>query len=322
MLPKKQHFVPECYLKHFTRDGQLRTLNIGNMRKGYRKEVRSATPAQVCYLPDYYTIQSTETQKTFRLDAYSALHIEQHIFSAMENKYSSIIQLLLNQPVLLLRDATDLVDFIIQMKIRNPYFETRIIGKNSFDWVETILSDLQRLEARNGAYAHLSAEKKQDAIDQLKDRIRNNSNFAKEIQQRALIERSKSDSPSNIKLRDAILKSGWQIFEAPETGPYFITSDNPGVSVSKGGIYHNSKFNEEAFFFFPLSPRLCLVITDIDDDVFDYTLGFKSTHRNKLDAGTVIHVNNSLIQVANNLLIASDDWYLSQIHDNNAPVKT
>ncbi len=142
------------------------------------------------------------------------------------------------------------------------------------------------------------------------------------MQLQTLVNRANESFEMNEIYRQAIINSRWHLLIAGE-GSFFVTSDNPGFSITPADdkIY-NSKFNEGFSFYFPISPSHCLFITDFEmDDCYSEQKDNKIITRTTISSDFVLWINDNSIQNINELIIASDDWYLSQIMELNKPKK-
>lgn len=322
-IPKKHHYVPQCYLKNFMENHCFYTLDIRKVQGGYNEFPRRNQPKKICYIEDFYTIDPEYHGTIFGLEAYDRLSIETTILNRLENGYSKIFNQLksklgtLRQP-----DVIHLCDFIIQLKLRNPYWLKETIDKNKEVWIEEAVDKLRSKYIYDPRFEHIPLQLKNLLIDAIHTDNKKMLNFSKQMQLHSLIMRYSDQTARNEKFRNVIANCEWIIFEAPEDGPYFITSDNPGVSQMKDGLYYNTNFSEGFMFFFPLSKNLCLVISDSKmDNCLKNQNPVKEIVSGTVDAETVIRINDSTIQCISKLLVASDTWYLSQIAQRNKPKK-
>ncbi len=224
--------------------------------------------------------------------------------------------------MLTLEDAVDLADFIIQLKLRNPFWLRETLEKKKDTIIDSAVDKIEANKFENNTrFQHIPSEIKQAITDYYRIKNKSNSMFSKQMQLFGLIQRIENKEKKNDDYRIALVDCEWMIYEAPSEGPFFITSDNPGYSL-KGddGLVYNTNFAAPFMFFFPISPKLCLVVSDAVKD-----LAFSEKKENKVyKSGTVapemiIAINNSSIQCISNLLVAHDSWYLSQIAVKNKP---
>lgn len=320
--PKKHHYVPQCYLKNFTFDSRLYVLDVRKVQKGYRQLPTLRHTASICYFPNYYTIEENMGNNEFRLNAYDALFIERDVLSKLENKYGEIFEKFSKDIALTLQDAIDFIDFIIQLKLRNPYWMKETLEKKKNFFIESAMDslDLEKF-IDNPRFQSIPKDLKKAIAETVKDKNKLNPTFSKQMQLSSLIQRNDNIENRNEKFRLALIDCKWMIYESPQDGPYFITSDNPGYSLKRDdGKTYNTNYSHPFMFFFPLSPKLCLVISDAQkDNSYTDKSSQKIFRKDVVTADQVIAINNSSMQCVTNLLIAVDTWYLSQIADLNKP---
>lgn len=319
--PKNHHFVPRCYLKNFTSDGKVSVLDIRKITGGIQHFVKTLSPKSICTLEDYYTIHPNDLNPQFKLESHDKLFVESEVLGSLEDKYGkSLYCNLISQAEISLSDAIDLSDFIIQVKLRNPYWlEHQMKKKDEMidSAMEAIYNDKLQTNPR---YENIPNEIKKLVADYVAQDNKSNPNFNKMMQLFSLIQRASETPNKNNKVRQAIIDCEWKLFIAPKNGPKFITSDNPGFATAEDNLNYNTKFTDGFVFFFPVSPDYCLTISDAtSDNSFTNNDLTKSIQRVNVDAHIVIYINDKAIQLVNKLLIASDNWYLAQIADRNKP---
>lgn len=321
--PKRHHYVPQCYLKNFTVQNQLFVLDVRKVQKGYKEKPMPKHTAKICYFNDYYTIQPDLGDKNFRLNVDDALHIETVILSRLENRYGKIFEKISSNLVLSLEDSVDLIDFIIQLKLRNPYWMKETLEKKKDEFIDSAMSNLKAEKFDNNPrFVHLPIELKHTIADSFAEKNKTNPNFSKQMQLFSLVQRSLDQENRNEKFRVALIDCKWMVYEAPQDGPFFITSDNPGYSLKgNDGLTYNTNFTDPYMFFFPISSKCCLVIaSEQKDSAYSNRNQHKSYKSGVISADLVIAINNSSMQCINSLLIAVDTWYLSQIAVINKPL--
>ncbi|WP_306565151.1 DUF4238 domain-containing protein [Flavobacterium lindanitolerans] len=320
--PKKHHYVPQCYLKNFTVNNQLYVLDIRKVQKGYKEVPTLRHTASICYFPNYYTIADHMGSVEFQLNTYDSLHIEREVLSHLENKYGKIYEKISRSIILQLQDAIDLIDFIIQLKLRNPYWMEETLKKKKDKLIDSAMDGLDFSKySEDPRFEHIPQQVLMAIADAVKDTNKSNPTFSKEMQLFSLIQRSSTNENRNEIFRLPLIDYKWTIYEAPEHGPYFITSDNPGYSLKPNDDKtYNTNYSHPFEFFFPLSSKLCLVISSQEKD-HSYTnkSSQKIYQRKMAPANKVIDINNASMQCITNLLIATDTWYLSKVAELNSP---
>lgn len=316
--PKKHHFVPVCYLSKFLKRNFFYTLDIRKMQKGFNEYPRKNQPGKICYIEDYYTISEDYNDPQFSFDQYHDLFIESDVLTRLENKYNDIYNKLTSSQFITLSEAKDFSDFIILMKLRNPY-EEKIMRDKIPGLLDSSIDDAAEKMKDNPRYIALPDELKRFLVDDIKERNRKDFHYPKKVLLFTLISRHTAEN--NAKFQKEIVDSSWRILQAPINGPYFITSDNPGFSItSKDELIYNTKFIDDFSFYLPLSPNYCLLITDYDkDNCYSENLDRKNIGRFRASSQFVLFINDKSIQRVNQLLIACDDWYLRKIGEKNKP---
>lgn len=320
--PKKHHFVPQCYLRNFTQENQLYILDVRKVQKGYKEKPIPKHTAKICYFNHYYTIEPEMGSAQFRLEAYDALYIETQVLGKLENRYGKIFDKLSTNRIISLQDAIDLTDFIIQLKLRNPYWMRETLEKKKDNFIDSAMDSLEAEKFMNNPrFQHIPRELKLAVADGVRNDNKMNPKFGKQMQLFSLVERNLDQENRNEKFRLALIDCKWMVYEAPENGPFFITSDNPGYSLKgNDGLTYNTNFTDPYMFFFPISFRHCLVIASEKKDLaYSSKDQHKSYKSGVISADLVISINNSSMQCMNTLLIAVDTWYLSQIAVINNP---
>jgi hypothetical protein len=320
--PKKHHFVPQCYLKNFTQENQFYVLDVRKAQKGYKELPMPKHTGQICYFNNYYTIDENIGSSQFRLDTFDALYIEIEVLSRLENRYGKIFDKLSTNTRLSLQDAINVADFIIQLKLRNPYWMRETLEKKKDSFIDSAMDSLESDKFNsNPRFQHMPMELKQAVANWVRTENKANPKFSKQMQLFSLIQRNLNQETRNEKFRLAIIDCKWMIYQTPENGPYFITSDNPGHSLKgNDGLTYNTNFTDPFMFFFPISPKLCLVIGGNEKDfVYSNKEQYKQYKSGLISSDLVIAINNSSMQCVNSLLIAVDKWYLSQIAVLNNP---
>lgn len=320
---KKHHFVPECYLKNFIREKCLFTLDVRKVQKGYNTQCKESQPGMICYLEDYYKIESGSLNNQFQLNGYDDLFIETDVLTNLEGKYGDLWNKITAKQELKLAEAVNMADFIIQMKLRNPYWFEHTVKKYKDEWIDSAIDSIYKEKfITDPRFAHIPEGIQKLVYDYVREDNKSDASFSKKMQLFGLIQRYSKDPERNIKFREAIINCQWTVLTAPPQGPYFITSDNPGFSTSNDELTYNTKFSEGFYFHFPLSPFHCLIIADYEfDNCYSESHLVKYMPTVNIGADEVIQVNNRAMQCVNKLLVASDDWYLSKIAVINNPKK-
>ena len=317
---KKHHFVPEVYLRNFVTDGSFHVLDIRKVQKGFNEFPKESQPGKICYIEDFYTItDELRAGQSFNLQDLKDLYIESEALTAQENRYSAIYTKLVVGNELSMQDGIDLVNFIILLKTRNPYWFEKVIVRNKELWIDESMENIKnKMFSEDFPFKHIPDELRQMVLEYVRDDNKSDPTLAKKMQLFGLVQRHLDTTNRNDQFRKALLDSEWMIMKAPQNGPFFCTIDNPGFSIAKDGLTYNTRFVNGFFFVFPLSPTHCLFIGDEGkDDAYTNGASKKIVTTGPVDSDTVIRMNNSGLAVMNRLLIGDKD-YLSKIAQVNA----
>jgi hypothetical protein len=319
---KEQHVVPQSYLKAFIKEQELYVLNLENLRKGWNEYPRKKSPAGICYVEDYYTIKDNYKDHYFGLGHRDSHFVEDEVLKSLEDRYPALLEKLISQSEIIQAEAIEISDFITTVNLRNPYWFEHVVKKNIRNWAEQLLPQLvEQRKQEDARFARIPDEIYQWIMDTLLQSQDDDPDYAQQFMLFSLIARHTDERDRNKRLREKVIDCSWQLFEAPAEGPYFVTTDNPGVAIElANNKKHGIKLDGGFMLFFPLSHRYALVFTDQQKDMaFTENHPIKKIYRVTANAEMVIITNDAVIQVANKLLIAADSDYLSAIAEKNKP---
>lgn len=92
----------------------------------------------------------------------------------------------------------------------------------------------------------------------------------------------------------------------------FITTDNPGFAVDEQTV-HNIKLRGNFRFYFPLSPRHCLMLGDGKDGAYFRNRKKKTIIYRACSDKVVLQINNAQLTKAYSYAIADDEDFIGQI---------
>ncbi|SFE63951.1 Protein of unknown function [Chitinophaga sp. CF118] len=315
----RHHFTPECYLKNFTTDGKLFALNVTNLLKNWKVVPEEKTPAQISYSKNFYLVKPVEFPNALTLQAPHELYIEQDVFRELENEYEGMYQEIIQEPQLSLEVANFICKFIVHLKLRNPYHLENTLKKQKSSLlqqaIDSIVTSLEGSE-RAHRIPPIAVELAKALVF---EDYNNNPDTAMNMFQSSLANRFQD--PDGYKVfQDALLKCTWRIFKAPATGPKFLTTDNPGVSVGRDNKIYNTRYHDGFMLLFPLSKDYCLTIDDYEiDSFFDTANNCKTVTHLIATESIVMEMNNFQIQKYKDLLISTDEKYLQLLAEANKP---
>ncbi|WP_426330043.1 DUF4238 domain-containing protein [Pedobacter sp. R-06] len=314
-----QHYVPQSYLKKFYDNDKLWVLDFEKLHKGYSDFLSSKVSAQICRDKYFYNLDEDFKNRNPEYANLDEEHIENETFKRLENQYARTLYNSLVEKLKLTSNECDaFADFIIQMKIRNPYYRNNDLKNNGTRLIDIAKEQLQHDNYYHERFRKIPTLLKNSILEFVMDKKYNGENFERNIQLSSLIKRE-NDRKTSTMLKDALRKHPWTIAISKLPGNNFLTTDNPGASVSKQkpGIF-NTKFNEDFTFYFPLSPNHCLIIdgTTIDVDFF-YDSSVKKISMKAIDFQSIIQINNIIIQTMNGLAISNNRQLLDHLATRN-----
>jgi hypothetical protein len=292
-----QHFLPQCYLNEFTNpDGTFWTLDNDLLKAGRNIFIRKKTPAQVCYQPDYYTLDMKLPPNYHNLDKEDPLLIEKQLFRRYENEYPNIIKQIRNRASLTHSQAELLLRALISIKLRNKFIRDEYSG----DAHKNIINEIFNKDLRASIYdakqsfPNMTEAEIRAAIATVKDQATNDPEFIKMLHLVGLIDRERNPDSVINKITQLFLNKEWVIYES-DFSAFFVCTDNPGFCVDSKDTVNNIKF-ADCTLYFPLTPLFCLVISDQKNDVAFYQNAVKKVCQYKpATAQFVNQINNGLL---------------------------
>jgi hypothetical protein len=237
--PKKQHYVPQVYLRHFTDKDEY--LNIYDINSG---EYRRQTPANVGYSKHFYTLEK-DGEKDYSVEYLLANHVD--------ILYSPVLKKIENKERLTRKDKEDLAIFITFQYLRTPSHR-----KNYNRMVDTFYKQTSKIifsmKKHHGLLDHIDSNELKTI-----EKIIENEEYQIEVPKEHSLEFMLKFSEE---MSYMLLNHNFIILEASSKSE-FITSDNPYCMVKEKwsdrwsgyGIINTTKF-------FPLSPKYLLVLKD------------------------------------------------------------
>jgi hypothetical protein len=309
--PKKHHYVPQCYLKNFRSEngGPLFTLNIEHLKKNYNTKIKSQHPGAICYINNYYSIKD---KLIFSGELKAIDFVEKIVNHYYEDSYQSVFEKLINDQSISLEDAMFVSDFLVHLKIRNPFQ----IGLNENLKIEKIIQVAQ------GRYSSLKNEAIKwgfssvffDSIYENEIiKLINKESLTKDFQLESLVQKFTNPEKNLALFREAILSCQWTLIESKNDQELFITTDNPGIAIDIFGNTHNTKFANGFNFFFPISPKYTLEISDSKKD--HLRTNKKEIKGRSINSKLVRGLNHLFTKVSTRYLIANNARTLQNFID-------
>ena len=200
--------------------------------------------------------------------------IEQDIFWRYEKEYPFIIQTIRNRKPLVRKQAELFIYSLISIKLRNKFILDTTKQK---DLLKKIMAEGKEdiIEQSLALFPDMSREQKMAAIADVEEKIVNNDSFVKGANLDALMERETGKRGIIMDIITKLINCQWKIIES-DFSSLFITSDNPGFCLDSASQPYNTKF-DDCTFVFPLTPMLCLIISDKAND-FAYQQNQPTNH--------------------------------------------
>lgn len=285
--PKKQHYVPQTYLRQFTGDNG--TLSIYDMVK---KEFRKQKPSAVGYSTHFYTVE-IEGEKDYFIEKYLAEHVDV--------LYPDLLLKISNKQIFNAADRKKLGIFLAAQYLRTPAQR-----KNYNRMIQQETKQINRL-------VHSAREN----LGQLTDAMKNQK-IAKVIKEGTYEvnvpkERSLYFLLSFIEeMATMLTKQNIIILEACKKSE-FITSDNPYTMVkdkwARGlpgfGIINTTKV-------IPFSPKYLLLLKDVGDKVL---------YPQIVSSKEVRVYNQHITNWADRYLFAKNEYILKSMVHKSASLK-
>jgi hypothetical protein len=249
----------------------------------------------------------------YALHDLSQYQIETDVLRIWEHKYPELYERFIGKRKVSQSDVVAMAEFIIQMKIRNPAWES-FNKKNSDRMYDEAEAKLLKELASDPLYAHFPPETVQALMAELKQQFLADDDRAKQLQLSSLVHRARPDRGQNEAIKKGLADANWKLIDLSHQDACFVTTDNPGVAIDANNIIHNSKFTSGAFFFFPLSSKHCLVISDIEcDNVYSTNLPDKEIGQLDYTDEEVAGLNELLCQVCDTTAVSATEIALINV---------
>jgi len=299
--PINNHYVPQVYLKAFA-DSQKQ---IYQLKRKYRK-ISQKRIAQICYEPNYFTIQKDET-KLFN-NVTDPYHIEKYSFKKHENMYERILKKItlpsLNQTRLSKSEVKTFLEILITIKRRNPTVKKQLIKE--------IRNHFNSGEFKKNLQPGIEISRKIDSIDPeeyIENYIQTINNDNSKVADIYLSIFLGNESKVIEKVSGTLMHYQLFVYHAPPLSQFF-TSDNPGFTVVGDIIVNYGGLSDKFVFIFPLSPKYCLLIDSTDlDDKFNLD---KMIYHKHIDNASVEIFNQSTAQISIDKVFCYNKFFLSE----------
>lgn len=297
--PIDQHTVPKVYLKRFLPEGQNKLFALNVKPFEWKHKIKRYTPSQICYEPDFYTINTDDFLE--RLDTKDKYFIEKESFEYENNFLKEIFNQITNPQKLTLSypKARKLLKMLLNIKRRNQAFRNVYLNKDVINRVvENQISGLRQNE--NLIKEGLKKTGILLDVNEVENLFRaklKNKQYVFDMYREGFVNFWDDEKDSyNSRLVEALVKLKFFVVKTTPQNP-FITNDNPGVTMMNNETIKNLGFNKNFFaFFFPIDPLHTLMFnrTAIDD-----AITFKKIVYRPAEQFIVDFVNHSAIDNCN-----------------------
>lgn len=288
--PKRHHYLPQFYLKHFCRDGGLWVFDRDC------NEYRQQTPKNTALKQHYYTAETASGEKSTEIE---------ELLSLVEGQAKVVIDKLVSRQAITDEEKEELSVFVAFMMNRVPSFEKsanemhekliRRMGELMFADEARVQSMMDERERETGEKPGVSAK---ELVTFYKD-----GEFEIEIHRNQSLRLMLSLS---VDLANYFRQMNWGIFHAPPRSA-FITTDNPFVLLPpdnwKPSIYGYGILTRGTRKVLPLTPEACLVMFDRGNRLF---------HHN-IDSSTARGTNLAVARHSDRFVIARDEAHLRHV---------
>lgn len=317
-IQKKHHFVPITYLNNFVVDETLWTLEMELVKKYPNVKPQPKSPSQICKAENFYFIDDIFKTSNPQFQHLNPLFVENEVFRRIEMNFQKIFRLIVDNKTLSFEEANLIADLILQFKIRNPFYRREINSRREkiITSVETQLKSDNYYKQRFG---RIPVVIKDYIFSNYVAQNQNVEAFGKNLQLSFLISREFTNRNDIVKA--AILQSTWHLLDGCYSNIPFITTDNPGISVTTpfDGLVYNTKFTDNFKFYLPLSPRYCLLLKGGAVDMNFFYTNKKLLNSYYCNPLTIIGINDQIMKTYNKYIISSEKSYLDEVAKVNGP---
>ncbi len=298
MKYRKQHIIPEAYLKYFSTNSKVFVIQFNNTHRRNIQEKGIGDKIFCDYEDYYYNFPNINNEP-----------ILEKMFGRIEsNDYETIMAGVESNSNLGFNIKDLLIKWLLMMKIRSSFF--RDTFSKNISWAEKTITGLRTKTKLT------EAEEKE--INTKATRT------AKTIQLSAFFDQYQETLKEYFV---NFMYKNWLILKSDSSN--FLTSDNPGFSASLSfenylkGInplspIYNLDRNSNVIHYFPLSKKYCLclqpILKRIDkqevEELTQAKINIENVFSEKVDL-----INKMTIQTSHKLIIGIDNSYLAKWKD-------
>lgn len=240
--PRKHHYVPVFYQKHFVNQHGL--LWVYDRSLGTCKELH---PASVCCEKDFYTVRPKDAPWDRR--------VETEIFSLVDGAGSAALRAFLSQSAS--RETVGNVVYFMAVQMhRTPTFARTMKAmyvSSAEEMMRLMTVDVGRMQSVLDRYSRDSGKSMGASAESMVKAVREKG-LKVEATETAFLSHIFSQAESTFKIISQLFP---QVLVAPENAG-FITCDNPMTVVPPAGCPSVGFYVPGTVSYFPLSHQICL----------------------------------------------------------------
>ncbi|QIL42390.1 DUF4238 domain-containing protein [Pedobacter sp. HDW13] len=311
----KQHYIPQCYLREFLNsDRKLHTLDTALKKHGKKVFDEPRFPTEVCRSKDFYTIQTTFSKNYKHLSTLKPFALEES-FHQYERDYPKlVIKLKAKQKALIKKDASSLIYSLVDMKLRNKYFRDTIVPSAHEKVINETLSELRENVSSIdlSQFPQITPQAISNTILKIQQQFTPSDEIHKQGHISSLMLRKQQGNEIHEKIIQQLFKLQWKVMIAKNNS--FITNDNPGVCYQSNGYIQNTKFDQDFTYIVPISPQLCLWISDAEPDTkWIKNNAQKAIEYIELNKDSVSKINQLSLKHYNRFIFSNNKSVIDQI---------
>lgn len=294
-VAEKQHYVPEVYLKHFTRKGQFfsSTPKLEHYNKPKKKY-----PSQVCYLPDFYEFTKANENSLKRLIESKAFAYENkdlaNTFSIIDRKSAFISR----------SNYKKLIHIYLSLKHRNLYMRNLFLNYESTESLDQLINEYRPFR---DTIEHLAKKPFDEFMGQIKKSILEDPYFGELAHHQAILRHASGTNEPVNDARKVLTKLRIHVFEPLNKDDFFVTSDNPGFTIVDKNKVFNTNYGRFDAVGFPITPKRLLFLAHRDNH---HNLEVRrSIHYLKIQSDKVFEMNEcSTFNSMNNIFCPNQEY--------------
>ena len=236
-------------------------------KKYGKASISEKSPSQLCCLEDHFSLNfEVGSMLDVDMQGIDELFIETKIFGEYERDYNRIVQQFRTRQNLFFVDANLFAKALISIKYRNIFLLKSMTDTQLRTIIKGVVVDIRRKILNNELLPteNFTSRDLIDYLDYWEDNAYKNEDLNRQLFLSTLVVRYHNPNDLINKISNDLLRYTWNILIA-DVSNTFITTDNPGYCIDRNGSMTNMNFFDYKFYF-PLTPLLCIMITDKEID--------------------------------------------------------